>query len=120
MSTERVKYLPYVYFKLKPDNKEIQKNGIQILMKGYKDLKDFINDAVFYEKTFYIVDIEFWKNWQEEVKWHTKEEAKVEENKQDHKEINLKINLSSIMDNYNGKLKQGLVYQKDFVIVTPK
>ena len=38
-SVERIKYLPYIKFKVFPDDKKTEKNIIEILFKGQKDIK---------------------------------------------------------------------------------
>lgn len=89
-------------------------------MKAHTDLKDFINEYIFIESTFYIIDFAFWNSWKEDVKWNKEETYSGDIKKDPNDGDNIKINLSAIMDNYNGKLKQGLVYFKDFVIVNAK
>ena len=119
-STERIKYIPYIFFKKQPENIEIQKNSILLLMKGFKDLKEFINFIINCEKTYYIIDSKFWNDWKEHVNWN-KEESHHDESNREKTNPNLKINLSLILDNnYNGKLKQGLVYCIDFLLISPK
>ena len=38
-SVERIKYLPYIKFKVLPEDKKTEKNIIEILFKGQKDIK---------------------------------------------------------------------------------
>ncbi len=89
-------------------------------MKGFKELKDFINEIIYCEKKYYVIDAKFWNEWKEYVNWN-KEENNPDETHKEKNILNLKINLTLIMDNnYTGKLKQGLVYCNDYYIVSPK
>jgi hypothetical protein len=89
-------------------------------MKGFKDLKDFIKEIIYYEKTYYIIDSKFWNEWKEHVNWN-KEENNPDDSHKEKNQLDLKFNLSLIIDNnYTGKLKQGLVYCNDYYIVSPK
>lgn len=74
-SLEKMQYIHYLYFKIKTDDKMIEKNCIEILMKNNKDLRSYIQDIILaventnstnikpIENYFYTFDSEFWLNW---------------------------------------------------------
>jgi ubiquitin C-terminal hydrolase len=109
-------------------------------MKGQKDLTSYINGIIKsnLECDFYIVDMKFWISWCEYTKWSDQEERKNLFNSPNKfsnlndnmsptnvlsitfsKEIKPKISTNKIADQ-NGKIYQGLIYNKDYVIITSK
>ena len=67
------------------------------------------------------MDINFWRSWCESAQWKTLEEKAIVLNTQhlnteNQSENKLVINLSSISE-LPGKLKQGLVYLKDYIVL---
>lgn len=124
-SLEKIIYIPYLYFKIRPPNKEIERVCIEIITRGEKDLSAFIKKSLQYESEFYVLDKGFWHNWSESVQWcETAEQGRTSkenqsQNKQHPQQARLKLDLTNILDNQL-KLKQGLIYKKDFVIVTKK
>jgi hypothetical protein len=111
-SFEKIQYLPYIFFKLKCDDKKIEKNCIEILLKHNKEIKEFISNCFTTDesKLYYIVDIDFWFAWCEYVNWDNN----------NHENDNKPRLISSRIANAYGILNQGLVYLKDYVIVTEK
>ena len=61
----RIAYIPYIYFKLKPDNIEIERKCIELIMKGEKNLEKYIYTLIEKENQFYALDINFWNEWLE-------------------------------------------------------
>jgi len=54
-SVERIKYLPYIKFKVLPDDKKTEKNIIEILFKGQKDIRViFMTINNYYILLFYL------------------------------------------------------------------
>jgi hypothetical protein len=120
-SLERVIYIPYLYFKVKPPNKEIERICIEITTKGEKDLSKYIKSILMTESEFYVIDANFWNVWTKSVGWAenetsipSKEGAKSAEYK-----ARPKIDLTNLLD-YSWKLKQGLIYKKDFYLINKK
>jgi hypothetical protein len=111
-SLEKIQYMPYMFFKLKCEDKKVEKNCIEILMKGNKNIKEFIGEcfALPDVKLYYIIDIEFWYSWCDYVNW---------DNNNIENDYRPRINSMHIA-NANGILHQGLVYLKDYIIVTEK
>ena len=52
-------YIPYLYFNVKPANKEIEKSCIEIVTKGQKDLSKYIQSVINKETEFFIIDAKF-------------------------------------------------------------
>ena len=109
-SFEHIKYLQYIFFKAKTPDKSTDKNCIEILLQG-KQLKDYIKDKITKEDKFYVIDAHFWQKWNDyvkELKPMKKNEMK-----------NIRINTNKISDK-NGKITEGLVYLKDYLLITSK
>ena len=167
-SFEHIKYLPYIFFKVDFQNKRLEKNCIEVLLKK-KPLNDYIQERLKYDDVFYIVDKEFWDKWNHymnklikinsnnlndydllnnlsvnmanginnvnttnsylnkkyennisnvnipNVNTTTTAAQKMKKNKL----INLKMNTEKIADK-DGKLKEGLVYLKDYIILSQR
>ena len=106
-SLEHIKYLPYIFFDLNISDKKNEKNCIDILLNG-KDIKEYVIEKIQTENNFYIIDYKFWENWNQLI------------NSKNYEELNnLKIHTENISDQ-NGKINEGLVYLKDYVILTKK
>jgi ubiquitin C-terminal hydrolase len=126
-SLERIQYIPYLYFRLKCEDSIREKNCLEILMKNNKDLKAYIEGVIGSQKDYFILDQDFWVNWCEYTKWTIVDKKELFEDKkpeedeknQTNKFHTPKIDNSRIAD-YSGRLKQGLVYFSDYVIVTSK
>jgi hypothetical protein len=112
-TTERIKYIPYIYFKLKPQGPETQKNCILIMMKSSKDLTTFVANELLNNENFYIIDKEFWESWKVYVNWDNQEI-----NNNDQKLQIPVINIKALLEGNKGKLKQGLIYLKHYILVT--
>ena len=95
-------YIPYLYFNVKPANKEIEKSRIEIVTKGQKDLSKFIQSVINKETEFFIIDAKFWNVWGSLCGWSKKEEIPKEAKVRIQKPL---IDLTSILE-YSGKLKQ--------------
>ena len=108
-SFEHIKYMPYIFFNQELENKKLEKNCIDILLKG-KQINEYIIERIEYDKIFYIIDYKFWKNWNDLMN-----NSNINYN--DYEE--LKINIKDICYN-GGRLKEGLAYLKDFIILSPR
>ena len=106
-SLEHIKYIPYIFFEFNLNDKKIEKHCIDILLNG-KEIKDYIIQKMQTENIFYIINSEFWENWNKLVNNQNIEELE-----------NLKIQTESISD-VNGKLNEGLVYLNDYIVLTKR
>ena len=109
-SFEHLKYLQYIFFKIKPPDMSTEKNCIEILLKG-KSIKEYTKEKITKEDKFYVIDAHFmtkWNDYVKELKPMKKNEMK-----------NIRINTNKICDK-NGKITEGLVYLKDYLLITSK
>ena len=107
-SFEHIRYIPYIFFNQDLENIKMEKNCIDILLKG-KEIHEYIIERIEYDDKFYIIDYKFWKNWNNLVS-----------NNIDNNEFEqLKLNINGICYN-GGRLKEGLVYLKDYIILSPR
>jgi hypothetical protein len=105
----RIIYIPFLYFKLKPDDFEIEKNCIEILMKGEKNLQTYLTKSLDFDTNFYCIDIEFWNYL-----------SKLNNNQIDKDVRRPTISFTAITGEYEGQLKQNLQLFKDFIIIPEK
>ena len=104
---EHIKYLPYIFFDFKIEERKIEKNCIDILLNG-KNIQDYIILKMQTENEFYIIDSKFWNNWNKEI------------NSKNYEELNnLRIHTENICDE-NGIINEGLLYLSDYIILTKR
>ena len=103
-SLEHIKYIPYIFFNFKIIDKKIEKHCIDILLNG-EDIKEYVIKKIGTDKRFYIIDCEFWENWK-----------KLMDSQNYEGNNNLVIDTEKICDQ-NGKINEGLIYLKDFMIL---
>ncbi len=109
-----------------PSNKEVEKRCIEIITKGEKDLSLFIKSMLYKESEFYIINSNFWNTWMSYCVWMGTEQecspnttSGKEGEKNSNSKNKPKLDLSILLE-FPGKLKEGLVYKKDFYIVNKK
>ena len=102
---EKIKYIPYIFFNSVITNKQIERNCIIILLNG-RNLNNYIIDEAKYQDKFYIINYDFWENWEKSTNSSNYEEFK-----------NLKIDTEKLCDK-NGQMKEGLVYFVNYIILT--
>ena len=107
-SFEHLRYIPYIFFNQDLDNRKLEKNCIDILLKG-KEIYEYIIERIEYDDKFYIIDYKFWKNWN----------YLFSDNKNNNEFEKLKFNINEICY-IGGRLKEGLVYLKDYIIFSPR
>ena len=110
-SLEHINYFRYIFFKTKLDDYSIQKNCIELLLKG-NSLNDYIIERMQYDKVFYIIDKEFYSKWKEFVNM----------SEYDQKKYNIKslrMNNNKISDK-NGRLLEGKEFDVDYVILSER
>lgn len=122
---DRVAYIPYLFFKMKPEEKSTEKKAIEIVMKGEKNLSKFIEASMEKVTDYYIVDFSFWETWCKQVDWveislseKSEERSNILLQKNEQNLRRLCINTLKISEDKTGRLKQGLIYQKDYVVFT--
>ena len=107
-SFEHIKYLNYIFFNQDLDNKKLEKNCIDLLLKG-KDINEYIMERIDYDEKFYIIDSKFWNKWN----------SLIHDTNINFEEFeNLKLNTKDIC-RPGGILKEGVVYLKDYIILSP-
>ena len=116
-SFENLQYLHYINFNVKPNNKNIESQCMNILFKN-KSYDDYIKECVMKENEFYVVDYLFWEKWNEYISSpESSNRKKVQSKKSEHK--NLKMNTSRISNRHGGML-EGLKFMSDYILMTSK
>jgi ubiquitin C-terminal hydrolase len=100
----RIIYIPFIYFKLRPDDLETEKKCTEIMMKGEKDIKAYLCGVLDTSDVFYCVDIDFWNSVS----------AGRDLEKGSRRPI---INFTNLTGEFEGQLKGDLQLCKDFVII---
>ena len=100
-------YIQYIFFKGKCPDKQKEKECILLLLNGLS-LDDYIKEKTKTEDSFYIINYDFWENWNEYINSPLNLKSK-----------NLKI-FNNQISNKNGKLNDDLIYGKDYIVVTKK
>jgi ubiquitin C-terminal hydrolase len=115
-SLNRINYIPFLYFKMRPEDKLDQKGCIEIITKGEKDLKKVVGRLLAddNENEFYCVNIEFWQSWCNYVQWDVS--CKQENSETGHSKI-IKISNEKIVGKFSGQLNKELIYFIDFVVL---
>ena len=106
-SFEHLKYLPYIFFNKELKEKKLEKNCIDILLNG-KSLDEYIYNRIEYDKRFYIINKSFWDKWEELISDPVTNMKELE-------------NLNVCYDEISREkmLNEGLVYLKDYIILSP-
>ena len=107
-SFEHIKYLKYIFFNKELINKKLEKNCIDLLLKG-KDINEYILERINYDEKFYIIDSKFWNKWNSLIR---------DTNVNFEEFDNLKLNTKDICRS-GGILKEGVAYLKDYIILSP-
>ena len=103
-SLEHIKYIPYIFFDIIFTDRKIEKHIIDILLNG-EDINEYVKKRINIDNRFYVIDCEFWNKWNELITTQKYQEL-----------YNLKINAEKICDQ-NGKIYEGLVYLRDYMIL---
>jgi hypothetical protein len=61
-SLEHISYFRYIFFNTKLEDHSLEKNCIELLLKG-NTLHEYIIERLQYDKIFYIIDKEFYVKW---------------------------------------------------------
>ena len=106
-SFEHLKYLTYIFFNKELKEKKLEKNCIDILLNG-KRLDEYIYNRIDYDKKFYVINKSFWDKW----------ELLIIDPIANFKELkNLRVSYDEISN--DKMLKEGLVYFKDYILLSP-
>ena len=110
-SLEHINYFRYIFFKTKLDDYLLQKNCIELLLKGNK-LNDYIIERMQYDTQFYIIDKDFYIKWTEYVKLNEYEQRRFNIN-------NLRMNTNKISDK-NGRILENKQFDIDYIVVSKR
>ena len=110
-SLEHINYFRYIFFKTKIDDYSLQKNCIEILLKG-NSLNDYIIERMKYDTNFYIIEKEFYDKWVEYG--HLNEQQRKKFNIK-----NLRMNNNKISDK-NGRLSETKEFDVDYIILSKR
>ena len=100
-------YIQYIFFKGKCPDKQKEKECILLLLNGLS-LDDYIKEKTKTEDSFYIINYDFWENWNEYINSPLNLKSK-----------NLKI-FNNQISNKNRKLNDEIIYKKDYIIIKKK
>ena len=110
-SLEHINYFRYIFFKTKLDDYSIQKNCIELLLKG-NSLNDYIIERMQYDTNFYIIDKEFYSKWSEYGNMQEHEQKKINLK-------NLRMNTNKISDK-NGRILESKQFDVDYIILSKR
>ena len=109
-SFKNLKYLQYIFFDIDiGDNYSLEYEIINILLK-HKSLPEYISDRMQYDTNFYLIDIQFWNEWE-----------KLTRNFGEQRNYNdlrkLRIKTEHFSDS-NGKIMEGKEYITDYIVIS--
>ena len=109
-SFKNIQYLKYIFFDEDVgNNHQLEYNIINILIKQ-KSLTDYIIERLQTDTDFYLIDIEFWKQWEKLTRDYDKER-----NYNDLRK--LRIRTDNFCDS-NGQIMEGKEYGKDYIVIS--
>ena len=107
---ENMKYLIYIFFDADIGQNYGLEYQIIITFLNNKSLSDYINERLQYDTNFYLIDIDFWKNWEKLTREFDKE--------RNYNDIRrLRIRTDNFCDS-NGKILEGKEFAKDYIIIS--
>ena len=109
-SFKNLKYLLYIFFDIDiGDNYSLEYEIINVLLK-HKSLPEYISDRMQYDTNFYLIDIQFWNEWE-----------KLTRNFGEQRNYNdlrkLRIKTEHFSDS-NGKIMEGKEYITDYIVIS--
>ena len=110
-SLEHISYIRYIFFNTKLEDHSLEKNCIELLFKG-GTLHDYILERLQYDKTFYIIDKEFYLKWEDFMNLSEEEQKRVDVK-------GLRMSTNKISDK-NGKLLENKEYDIDYIILSKR
>ena len=106
---ENLKYLKYIFFKETSEDRSIEFQCIETLIKE-ESMEDYILERLQYDSAFYLIDIDFWNKWNKIVTKFDKER-----NFNDFRK--LRMNTRNFTDRI-GNILEDKEYLEDYVILS--
>ena len=110
-SLEHITYFKYIFFNTKLEDHSLEKNIIELLLKG-NSLHDYIVERLQSDKEFFIIDKDFYIKWEEFMNLSEEEQKRFDIK-------GLKINTTKISDK-NGRLLDNKEYDIDYIILSKR
>ena len=110
-SLEHINYFRYIFFHTKLEDHSLEKNIIELLLKG-GTLHDYILERLQYDKEFFIIDKEFYLKWEDFMNLPEEEQKKV-----DIKSLRMCTNKIS---DKSGRLLENKEYDIDYIILSKR
>ena len=107
-SLNNLKYLKYIFFKVNIKDRYKEYECMEILIKN--SVADYILERLQYDTKFYLIDMKFWKRWQDLMNTF-----KEDSNYTNYKKI--EINTKYFADRY-GKISSECEFSSDYLIVS--
>ena len=108
-SLKNLEYLQYIFFKVNMKDRYKEYEIIRILIND-NNVQDYIMERLQYDTRFYLIDMKFWKKW-EELMTNAKEECNFNNYK------NIEINTNYFCDRH-GRISSGCDFSQDYIIVS--
>ena len=109
-SFKNIQYLKYIFFgEDVGNNHQLEFYIINILVKQ-KSLTDYIIERLQTDTDFYLIDTEFWKQWEKLTRNYDKERIYNDLRK-------LRIRTKNFCDS-NGQIMEGKEYSKDYIVIS--
>ena len=108
-SLEHITYFRYIFFNTKLEDHSLEKNCIELLLKG-NSLNEYIIERLQYDKVFYIIDKDFYTKWEDFMNLSEEEQKKYDVTR-------LRMNTKTISDK-NGKILDNKEYDIDYIILS--
>ena len=109
-SFKNLKYLQYIFFDVDVgNNHSLEYEIINVLLK-HKSLTEYILERMQYDKNFYLIDIQFWNEWEKLTK-------NFGEDRNYNDLRKLRIKTENFCDNH-GRIMEGKEYNTDYIVVS--
>ena len=109
-SFKNLKYLQYIFFDIDiGDNYSLEYEIINVLLK-HKSLPEYISDRMQYDTNFYLIDIQFWNEWEKLTRNFGEQR-----NYNDLRKLRIKTDHFS---DSNGKIMEGKEYITDYIVIS--
>lgn len=125
----QISLIPYIYFNVKPEEIYLEKNSLEIILEGSKDLNKFIKDDIVSSDDieYFMVNKVFWDDWCNLVNWNMEPNEKThysfEKEKGSKKNTNsinvwtgLRGSKAALLNEDNRTLRSNLVFNVDYVV----
>ena len=109
-SLENLKYLKYIFFDVDIGNNHSLEFEIITLLLKDRSIADYISERLQTDTTFYLIDIQFWKEWEKLTR-------NFDEDRNYNEIRKLRIKTENFCDS-NGQIIEGKEFAKDYIIVS--